>query len=259
MNHHKLLMALAAVLALFFGASSVVLASEDNTIVMGVYDAPPNIIRENGRIKGISSQYIKVIEMVSDLEVALEPMPYSRLVFSRASEDVDMVNAFVNAELEQNAEILTRTGRVKAYLVTLEGVDLFAKPPSENVSVGITRGLRTLVKAMDPPAPSRWNIVGLKDEQHGLRAVMLGRLDGMYVTDIAYDYFTDLVPEMKATNFKTHKAGLLDIYLWTRKGESSKPKYQRLKKIVDRMSFNGNLPVKWWDISDFLDFISNNE
>ena len=142
------LTALTAVLALLFFTSSPTLANtagsvdkneqsvENNAIVMGVYDAPPNIIRYEGGIKGVAPQYIQVVGMLSDLEMSLKPMPYSRLILNSTTEDVDVVNAFYHSELEKNSEILTRTGRVKAYLVTLNGVDLYAKPASEKVSVG---------------------------------------------------------------------------------------------------------------------------
>lgn len=234
-------------------------AVEDNTIVMSVYDAPPNIIRYEGGVKGIAPQYIKVIGVVSDLEVTLQPMPYSRLILSSTNKNIDVTNSFIHPELEKTSEILTRNGKVKVHLVTLNGTDLYAKSINEEVSVGITRGLSSIVQELDRPAHDWWDVVNVNDEQHGLRAVMLGRLDGVYVTDIAYDYFTDIDPEMSAAKYTVHDAGFLDIYLWVRKGEANKPKYQRLKKIVSRMTFNGGLPIKWWDISDFLDFFSRNE
>ena len=232
---------------------------EDNSIVMGVYDAPPNIIRNEDGIKGISPQYIKVIEMVSELEVTLKPMPYSRLTLSSTRKNTGVINSFIHPELEKTSEILVRNGKVKVFLVTLNGVDLYSKSVNEDVSVGMTRGLLSIVKELKHSEHKWWNVVSVNDEEHGLRAVMLGRLDGVYVTDIAYDYFKDLDPRMKEANFTLTDAGFLDIYLWVRKGEANKPKYQRLKTIVNRITLNGRLPVKWWDISDFLDFFSRSE
>lgn len=232
---------------------------EDNSIVMGVYDAPPNIIRNEDGIKGISPQYIKVIEMVSELEVTLKPMPYSRLTLSSTRKNTGVINSFIHPELEKTSEILVRNGKVKVFLVTLNGVDLYSKSVNEDVSVGMTRGLLSIVKELKHSEHKWWNVVSVNDEEHGLRAVMLGRLDGVYVTDIAYDYFKELDPRMKEANFTLTDAGFLDIYLWVRKGEANKPKYQRLKTIVNRITLNGRLPVKWWDISDFLDFFSRSE
>lgn len=249
-------MKLFILITLLLGISHKANSSETTSrrLTIATYDAEPWVIHKKHGLQGVSPQFAKLVELVSDYHITVKPMPYSRMLIGGKSSNIDIITSFYHPELLAHSRQLTTGGRVKAILVTTgEEQEYLGDQKNRKLNIGILRGIKPAMAAL---IPAWWNLVDINSEEHGLRAVHQGRLDATIMTDVVYQYMSNKNDEYKLLN--AFFIDYVNLYIWVKKDRIHSEKFQHYKKLIERISLNGKLVIRWWAIDELLDIFHGN-
>lgn len=227
-------------LLLLFGIflSCTGLAEEPLYIKYGAYLNPPWVIQSEGRVHGITPEYVAEVERRSKgLSIDIILKPFRRAILELKEGHIDMIAATDHPMLHDFAERIAPFGSLQITLFTKQEYKADNLHDLGKFKLGILRGL--LIEPLFEGYPNI-ELVYVNSEASGFDSVDKGYLDGAAFSEVSYRYFSEARAWPYSHLRQSLFLGTVPVYGWTNKGRTKDPQFAELRRVMNIMREDGS-------------------
>ena len=213
-------------------------ADEPMYIKYGAYLNPPWVIQSQGRVHGITPEYVDEVERRSSgLIIDVELKPFRRAIVELKEGKVDMIAATDHPMLHSFAEQIAPFGNLQLTLFTKQVYQAKNLQDLGKFKLGILRGL--LIEKLFEGHPNI-ELVYVNSEASGFDSVNKGYLDGAAFAEVAYRYYSESKGWAYGHLHQSLFLGEVPVYGWTNKGRANDPEFAELRRVMNIMQKDGS-------------------
>lgn len=217
-----------------------------NSINFAAYDSEPWYIRQKGdKITGIIPHYTQQLTRHIQQGVNVVPMPFQRIVHASDNPNIDFIASIEHPDLFKNAYPYIKLGKIGAVIYSQQALsDELLVNPRKKARIGVLRGVIPLIKKLTPASlHQHWDLQEFNNEESGLLAAQLGRLDAAILTRNSYEYLTDQ-SEPDSLGYVSD-LGYFTVYAWLPKRIKLNHELIDMRNKVEQLTNKGQIVLDW--------------